>query len=175
MPTQCPHCGKQTELLLAPTPQVSSVPRKAVIYAVIAFVILVGGLAASLVAVKRAQGLVARQKNRTTNASATNTPPAAPTPESIAAQAGFRISSIKLQKADRGSVVYAIGDVKNETDRKRFGVKVELDLLDNAGRKVGEARDYYQVLEPQATWQFRALVTESKATSAKLAAVKEDQ
>lgn len=161
--------------MLAPPPQVSSVPRKAVIYGIIALVILVGGLVASLIAVKRAQGLVERQKSRATNPPATNNPSAAPTPESIAAQAGFRVSSIKLQKADRGSVVYAIGNVKNETDRKRFGVKVELDLLDNTGRKIGEARDYQQVLEPQAIWQFRALVTESKATSAKLAAVKEDQ
>jgi hypothetical protein len=174
MPTQCPHCGQQTELTLAAPPQVSSVPRKAVIYAVIAFVILVGGLAASLIAVKRAQGLVARQKGRATPP-ATSSPPAAPTPESIAAHAGFRVSSIKLQKSERGSIVYAVGSVKNEADRKRFGVKVELDLLDNAGRKVGEAKDYHQVLEPKEGWEFKALVIEPRATAAKLAAVKEDQ
>jgi hypothetical protein len=175
MPTQCPHCGKQTELMLAAPPQPSSVPRKAVIYAVIAFVILVGGLAASLIAVKRAQGLVARQKGREANPSATANPSGVPTPESMAAQAGFRVSLIKLQKSERGSIVYALGNVRNETDRKRFGVKVELDLLDNAGRKVSEAKDYHPVLEPKESWEFKALVIEPRATTVKLAAVKEDQ
>lgn len=175
--TECPHCGKQTELLLAALPQTSAVPRKAIVYAVMGFLILLVGLGASLVALKRAQRLAARQNERMAKVS-TNAPNSSPlpgTPEAVAAQAGFRVSSIKLEKADGSSLVYAVGNVKNETDRKRFGVKVELDLLNSAGKKIGSATDYQPVLEPKTTWQFRALVVDSKAASVRLASVREDQ
>lgn len=72
-------------------------------------------------------------------------------------------------------MVYAAGTVKNSSNRKRFGVKVELALLDRAGQKLGTATDYRQVLEPGGQWRFKALVVDSKAVSAKLESIKEDQ
>jgi hypothetical protein len=71
--------------------------------------------------------------------------------------------------------VYAVGTISNATNRQRFGVKVELDLFDEAGRKVGSAKDYQAVLEPRGRWQFKALVVDSKARTAKVAAISEDQ
>ena len=59
--------------------------------------------------------------------------------------------------------------------RQRFGVKVHLDLFDASGKKVGEATDYQPVLEPNGQWNFKALVVSSKAASAKIGAIKEDQ
>jgi hypothetical protein len=82
---------------------------------------------------------------------------------------------VTIEKTPGSSLVYAVGTVKNPEVRQRFGVRVELDLLDARGEKVGTAKDYQQVLEPGAEWHFKALVVESKAASAKVAAIKEDQ
>ncbi len=53
----CPHCGKPTELMLAAPPQERTVPVRTIIYTVITIVILVGGLIAAIVALKRAEKL----------------------------------------------------------------------------------------------------------------------
>ena len=71
--------------------------------------------------------------------------------------------------------MYAVGTLTNAANRQRFGVKVELDLLDDGGQKVGGAKDYQPVIEPHGEWQFKALVVDSKAKSAKVAAVSEQQ
>jgi hypothetical protein len=171
----CPHCGRPTELQLEAVPDEPALPRKGIIYAVIAAVILGLGLAGALVALKRAERMVTRKKER---AAAPNSPaPGVPADPALqaATQAGFQISTITLEKTPGSSLVYAVGTVRNQAAKQRFGVKLELDLLDSAGAKVGSAKDYQQVLEPNGQWQFRALVTDSKAASAKLAAIKEDQ
>src|SRR5690242_2291080 len=71
----CPHCGQSTELMLPAPPQESSVPRQAIIWTIIAVLILGGGLAGAMVALQRAQRLAAqRQKERAAAlAAATNT------------------------------------------------------------------------------------------------------
>jgi len=176
----CPHCGKPTELLLARPPEEPSIPRKAIVWTSIAIVILAAGLVTSLSALKRAQRWAARQKEQ---AAATNMPAPAPTEEtnialsqtSSAATNNFQISPIALEKANGTSLVHATGTVTNPSDRQRFGVRVELDLLDGDGNKLGTAKDYAQVIEPSAEWHFRALVVASKAASARLASIKEDQ
>ena len=71
-------------------------------------------------------------------------------------------------------MVYAVGDVKNESGRQRFGLKIELDLLDSDGERIGTATDYLSILEPRQDWRFKALVLEGKAVSARLGAIRED-
>ena len=56
----CPHCGQPTEMLLAELPRESAVPRKTLIYTGLAIAILIGGLVAAIVALKRAERLVGR-------------------------------------------------------------------------------------------------------------------
>ena len=56
----CPHCGKPTELLLAAPPQERTVPVRTIIYTIITILILVGGLVAAIVALKRAERLTGR-------------------------------------------------------------------------------------------------------------------
>jgi hypothetical protein len=53
-------------------------------------------------------------------------------------------------------LVYAVGTVKNDTARQRFGVKIELDLIDAQDNKIGSASDYIEVLEPGKEWQFNS-------------------
>ena len=53
--TDCPHCGKPTELFLAAPPQERVVPVRTILYTVIAILILVGALVAAMIALKRAE------------------------------------------------------------------------------------------------------------------------
>ena len=175
----CPHCGKQTELLLARPPEEPTAPHKGRIWAIAAIVILSLGLVAVLIALNRAQRWAARQKQQASASAAaavaaaqtTNLPP----PEDPWAKLGFKVSAIRLEKSPGSSLVYAVGTVVNLTDRQRFGVNVELDLLDAAGQKVGTATDYQQVIEPKGRWTFKGLVVGKKAVSARLAGIKEQQ
>ncbi len=176
----CPHCGKETELLLAPPPEEPGIPRRTILWMVVGTLVLLLGLGASLVALRMAQKRWGRgttlstaqpPTDAKTNAAAT----ASSAPADGEAHGGFRISAITLQKTPGSSLVYAVGTLTNPSERQRFGVKVELDLLDSGGQKVGTTKDYQQVIEPNGQWQFKALVVGSKAASARLASVKEDQ
>ena len=81
---------------------------------------------------------------------------------------------MSLEKARSGSLVHAVGTVKNESDHQRFGVKVEIEFTDAQGRPAGKATDYSQVIEPLKEWRFRPLVLDSNAASGKVVSIKED-
>ena len=176
----CPHCGEQTDLLLAPPAEEPTVPRRTVIWAVIGIVILGLGLLGSLAALRRAEKWAARKKHQPeitssvpgeTNSVAAETS----TAEGLTEQNDFAASAVTLETTEGTSRVYATGTLKNKTERKRFGVKVELDLLSSTDDKLGTATDYKAVIEPGAEWRFRALVLDAKATSARIASIKEEQ
>lgn len=170
MTADCPHCGQPTELLLAVPPEATSPAQtKAIVFTIIAVVILVGGLLVTVLALKRAERLSARQKEAVAKAGVQSvTPPANPF-----AQAGFSVSPIAFEKSQSGSIVHAVGELQNLASRKRFGVRIELELLDVTGLKVGEATDYQSILEPNAVWRFRALVVDKRAVAAKALTIKE--
>lgn len=180
MTVACPHCQQETELLLLAPPAEATVPRRALVWTAIAVVTLGLGLGGALVALKRAQRWAEQQKR------AAATPAAAPVAEAQTnapavgeetnspASDGLTASTVSLEKTPGSSLVYAVGTLKNTTSRRRFGVKVELELSDAAGQKLGTASDYRQVLDPGAQWQFKALVMESKTAAASIAAIKED-
>jgi len=143
-----------------------------------ALMILGLGLVGSIAALKRAQRLVARQKTQAqatavSDKSTNNSNSAEPV--SSIDKNDLVASDISLEKTAGTSLVYAVGTVKNPGKRQRFGVKVEIALLDAAGQKVGTATDYRPVLEPGGQWRFKALVVDSKAASAKLETITEDQ
>ena len=73
--TTCPRCRKQTELRLESPPEEPSVPRKAIVWTVVAVLILVGGLVAALVMLKRFEKLTAGQKDRAPAAAPANKVP----------------------------------------------------------------------------------------------------
>jgi hypothetical protein len=178
--TDCPHCGKPTELMLARPREEPAVSRRVIVWTASAVLILGLGLVGALVALNRAERYAARQKAQAgakaaPSVSADTQAAPAPQPEDPVAKAGFKVGVISLEKTTNSSLVYAVGTIANATNRQRFGVKVELDLFDEAGRKVGSAKDYQAVLEPRGRWQFKALVVDSKARTAKVAAISEDQ
>lgn len=107
-----------------------------------------------------------------------NPTPAVTTPKGPKLLGDLKITQVALDqpKGAKGSrLVYVTGVLKNDSDHQRFGVRVELELLDATTNKVGTATDYRQMLEPRATWQFRAIVTDRRATAARLVGVKEDE
>ena len=74
----CPHCGRPTELLLAPPAPERTVPLRTIIYTAIAILILVGGLVAVMVALKRAERVTGRKSEIPT--ATTPQPATAPAP-----------------------------------------------------------------------------------------------
>ena len=167
---ECPHCGQQTDCVLAAPPEEKSPVRtKAIGFSVVAALILVGGLIAALVALKRAERIVGRKQETQAG------PPAQYTtkPTDVFAAQNFRISPVTLETTPGTKLIHAQGSITNLARRQRFGVKVELDLFDAAGKPVATTSDYVGVIEPNAEWKFSAPVVETKAASAKVTAIKE--
>jgi hypothetical protein len=168
----CPHCGQTTELMLAlPSETASPIRTKAIVFSVVALVILLGGLGGAVLALKRAQRISHRQPPGPVGA--TNQPPTKLVGPFAAS--GFRVSPVALEKGEGTSLVYATGTIVNLANRQRFGVRIELDLLDASSNKLSQATDYRSTLEPGAEWRFRALVVDKKAASARVATIKEDK
>ena len=107
----------------------------------------------------------------------TDSPPPDMTPAASAAPKSIddlKAGGVKLEKAKSGSLFYAVGTVRNDSDHQRFGVKVEIEFTDAKGNRAGKATDYTQVIEPRKEWRFRALVLDSKAAAGKVVGIKED-
>jgi hypothetical protein len=174
----CPHCKWNTVLTVNRAPSVeigggaSSQKRIFLAFGVAVALVAVGGIAA-LVWLKQASP--ESQPPQQPNAASTNitlAPVAKPVPEPDPWH-GLKVGTISLEKSGDGRLVHAVGTVRNTSDRQRFGVKVELDILDAQGKKLGSATDYTQVIEPGKEWKFKALVTDRNPATAKLAAIKE--
>jgi hypothetical protein len=176
---ECPHCGKATELMLELPPDQPTIPLSTILWTSSTILMLFLGLAGGWLALKRAEKQV-RTKPAASVTSAEQAQSNKPFPESLAQpevviKAGFRPSPVTLQKNSGSSLIYAVGTLTNAAARQRFGVKVVLDLFDDAGNKVGEATDYQQVIEPGSPWNFRALAVVPKTASASIASVQEER
>jgi hypothetical protein len=168
----CPHCGQPTELMPAlPTEAVSPLRTKAVVFTLVALVILAGGLVGSIWALKQAELITKPQQ--AANANARAQPPLKPL--GPFSEADFEISPVTVEKGQGSGLVHAIGSITNTANRQRFGVRVEIELQDDAGNRAGTATDYQPTLEPNSIWRFRALVVDKKATTAKVVAIKEEK
>jgi hypothetical protein len=176
--TDCPHCGKQTELLLAVPKEEPTIPRATIVYTVIAVLILGAGLAGAMVALKIAQRNALRTKPEVVSqapAPIITTTTAPPVDDDPIAQAGFRVSAVTIEKTTGTSLRHAVGTLTNTSNRQRFGVRIQFDLFDDSGQKLDATKDYQQVIEPQGEWKFRAPVMASKATAAKVTSVTEEK
>ncbi len=90
---------------------------------------------------------------------------------------GFRIAGLAIERprGTKGSkLTYVTGLMQNIEAKKRFGVRIELNLLDRSGAKVGVATDYTAVVESMGMWRFRALVLDRRAAQVSLAGIRED-
>jgi hypothetical protein len=177
MTVTCPHCQQQTELMLLAPVEPPALPFKVLVWTGIAVLILALGLVGAVVALKRAQRWAEKQKHQAAHVAAVQMPanPEAGGETNSPVVPELLPSGVTLEKAPGTSLVYATGTIRNTSARQRFGVKVELELADDSGQKIGTATDYRSTLEPGAEWQFKALVIQAKAVSAKISAIREDQ
>jgi hypothetical protein len=183
-PKQCPSCGATLGPEMEVCPQCGGKSRSNLVRVVAVIVLLVLGASATgfLYFKKRPAGAskqrpsVPVKSNASATIAFTNSsaplPAAAKAPKSID---DLKVGTIMLEKAKSGSLVYAVGVLKNDSDYPRYGVKIELDVSDAKSTRASKASDYTQVIEPRKEWRFRALVLDSKATSAKLSKITEDE
>ena len=178
---ECPHCGRPTELNATISPDKPKSFRRMGFGLGIAVFLIGVGLAAVLVRQKgKGPGVVSETQtvpaSPTNNSAATVTPPASPVMAPGEERTNdFAISAVRLEKTPGSSLVYVTGKVGNLSGRQRFGVKVEFGLFDTNDNPVGKATDYQPVLEPHGDWRFKAMVMETKAVSARLNLIQEDQ
>lgn len=168
----CPHCGKQTEMLLATPAHGPLVPLKTILFTGVAVLILVAGLVAAMMAVNRLQRTAEQRKAVGTAPGHDST--ISPKLAEPFAQQGFKVTAVKLERGTNNSAASVVGILRNETDRRRSGVRVEIELLDAAGRKIGTATDSRSVLEPKAEWTWSAPVRAPGAASARLVSIQTD-
>jgi len=167
----CPHCGQSTELLLAlPPEECSPLRRKAIGFVLIALVILIAGIIGISLAFKRAQRLKGEQPAVSTISDQPGVNPVSP----FASQQ-FGVSPVSIKREQGNSMLHAVGILTNLADRQRYEVKVELEYFDSAGTRLGVASDYLKIIEPKATWEFRALVVDRRASAVQVLAITETQ
>ncbi len=86
----------------------------------------------------------------------------------------LKAGPVSFEKAKSGSLIYAVGTLRNNSGHQRFGVTIEIELTDARGEPAGTAKDYRAVIEPRQEWRFRALVLNTKATQGKVMQVREE-
>jgi len=169
---ECPHCGKPTKLAAGAALNQAGISRRKRL--AIAVALFLAAVIPTLLLVLN-KPHAAASSALVTKAVSTNTPAAPAVPADEIRTNDFAVSAIRLEKTPGSSLVYATGKIRNLGDRRRFGVRVELNLFDKNARPIGLAKDYQPLLEPGAEWHFKAMVMESKVVSARLNSIHEDQ
>lgn len=186
----CPHCGQWTQLNLdeseAPPIDPAEAPAsnwKWLLPILCAVVVLIGIAASGFFLLQRRAKTASQPPPQPvkvatmpTNTPRTNSPPAklaAPVKRQKSLD-DLKAGPVELEKAKVGSLVYAVGTITNASEFQRFGVQVELDLFGKGGKKLGVAKDYKDIIEPNKEWQYHALIPDPRAASAKVSAIKED-
>ena len=175
----CPHCGAETELVLEVPPVLATRSSRGLMWFVIGAVILLLGVVAAVAILIVTQRMMrkAGEKQRSQRVTAVNTVArATPKPTSVSPiifTNGFSCAAVVIEKAASSTLTYATGSLKNETDRQRFGVTVEIDLFDPSGAKLGTTKDYITVIEPRAEWKFRASIAPKNVVAARVVGAKE--
>jgi hypothetical protein len=191
----CPHCGQQTILFIPsgeetqetqdePFVTTDPQPTKGRRGAVALLVLAVAAIAAGVFVFRDkftpsrpapvSQKIPTNEQTAVTEPSVSQTNPSTPAKLSKSID-DLKVGPIALEKTKGSSLVYAVGVLRNDSSHQRFGVNIELELTDARGNKAGMAKDYRAVLDPRQEWRFRALVLDSKAVSAKVAAIREEE
>ena len=180
----CPHCGEWTELVAdEPAVEETTKSKLPLLLAAVGVVAVAGAVGAFLFLRGHAKEVSAtpapvpaKVMAPPTNLPHTNVAPAKPVivEKKEKSLDDLKPGTVNLEKAKVGNLVYAVGTITNVSEYQRFGVKVELDLFNKKGAKIGSTTDYKDVIEPNREWQFHAMVLDPKTTSAKVSSIKEE-
>ena len=166
----CPHCGEETDLSLPESDDVDRAVERTRVWAIGGVIVLVLLLVAAFVAVhmlqniaprvRRARGINIVQSIPAMPATGATSPSAltgTATADNFLPPAGWlrtnelAISPIRLAPQPGSTRMHATGTVVNLSTRKRFGVVVEVQLLDADGNELRQIRTGRAVLEPSAS------------------------
>jgi hypothetical protein len=167
----CPHCSRETVLAgpAAPRKKFGNAARVCLFLVMLA---AAGWRWGALITNHRAQP--AAPSTTITAAPAAPNPVVLPPPRPNPWH-GLYAGPVALVKAENGGLVYAVGVLTNESDHERFGVKVQLNIIDDNEAKAGTATDYTQSILPGKEWKFRALITARNPARAEITKVTEQQ
>ena len=171
MTVECPHCHQQTEL--RPTNGATQNLSRLLISVLVGVALAIG----VVMLLKSRKHPLPEIHQAAVAPPPSNAPAVAPEPPRPKALADLNLDgNVTVAKAKGGSrLTYAMGTLKNDSDHQRYGVKVEVDLFDQSGNKLAtQANDYIQTLEPRKSWNFRALILDAKAVTAKVASITEE-
>ncbi|MDB6068361.1 MAG: hypothetical protein JWR26_4569 [Pedosphaera sp.] len=88
----------------------------------------------------------------------------------------LRVGKFSLQRRSGSNLVIATGDVENISENIHLRVRVDLDVLDAKGAKIGTVSAIAVELRPHSPpWHFLEPVSTRGAASVKFAGIKEDQ
>jgi hypothetical protein len=165
----CPHCGQPTTLAISGAAKKSGRG-----WILIALAILLAGAGMFVWTQHRGSQNSTVQNNSTATNTATNVSPPPKKPAYEKLTNDLAIYPFGLDKMKGSSLLYVTGMVANVSDRQRFGVKVQFQLLDENSNVVGAANDYQATLPANGQWQFKAMVMSSKTVSAKFDSITEN-
>ena len=179
----CPHCQWPTELALDTPEETSAAPRRSLKWTIAGIVILGVGVAGDVSALLLAQKLLRKPRAVRSNTGLASQTAGAGAGATAAVRAlptklisGFSVSDVKIVKTPNTTLVYASGTIRNETDRQRFGVTLEIDLFDESGGRIGSTKDYNRdAIEPHGSWTFRALLVQKGVASARVSSIREQE
>jgi hypothetical protein len=80
---------------------------------------------------------------------------------------------IDLVQKEGSRLIYVLARVLNEASERRYGVRVEFELRDGAGKAVATATDYIETLDPNEDTQVKALVVDREAQIAVVRGISE--
>lgn len=184
----CPHCGKKTVLGVAGGGPILKRSNK-VLWMALSLMLALGSGVMVFIRVQKPRQTVLARPAKVAEAPAVSlektTKPvpqeaSQPVPQPAPAPAAdvisdFGVSKVSLQKMPGSSLVYAVGTLKNTLGRQRFGVRIELNELDENDKNVGMISDYASVVDPQKAWQFKAMLTSPHVAKVTVADIKEQQ
>jgi predicted RNA-binding Zn-ribbon protein involved in translation (DUF1610 family) len=81
----------------------------------------------------------------------------------------------KFEPANGQESACVVGKIVNHSKVRFFSVKVECELLDQAGKSVGDAGDYLAILEAKDSWEFKAVVSQPEAVAVKLVKITKEK
>lgn len=88
-------------------------------------------------------------------------PPRAPGEE-------LEVLKFKIEKATKGKLTYVTGTATNHVKAQFFSVKIEFEIFDKGGKPAGQAVDQANSLSGKSAWEFKALVLDEGAVTARL-------
>ncbi len=176
---KCPDCGgavnSDSSCPACLTKQQQN--RKYIVLAGALIVVLIAGVVFAVMRTHK----IARAKETAAAAAASNSGPGhifiltAPANDPSRATNDLWPRHFVLERRRGSDFAVAVGDVENLSQRIRYGLKVDIELLDRNGHKIGTVNDTITHLAPNAVWHVIASTSDTNAINARFAGIKENQ